>query len=104
MNDFVMNDMLQAPAEFYSFAGLFGADGFDGVKDEREAIEQGLKSLDNRGRRILKQFLTDLLDRKPSEAELRKLWNGANHHYYIVGRDGNDGVRTFLATVRDQID
>jgi hypothetical protein len=99
-----MEDTLQPPAEFYRFAKMFGADGFEGVNDQGEAIRRTLRSLNDQARRVLKQFLTDLLDKNPSEPELQKLWNATNHFYYIVGKNGNDGVRTFLGTVRDQID
>lgn len=99
-----MEDTLQPPTEFYRFAGMFGADGFEGVNDQVEAIQHTLGSLNDQARRVLKQFLTELLDKNPSEPELQKLWSDANHFYYIVSRNGNDGVRTFLGTVRDQID
>lgn len=99
-----MNATLQPPPEFYRFAGSYCADGFEGETDPREAIKRTLGWLDSNGRRVLKEFLTDLLNSNPSEADLQKLWNTNCHFYYIVGRGGNDGMRMFLDAVRNQID
>jgi hypothetical protein len=98
-----MVDKVQAPPEFYRFARIFGADDSEPRTDAHQEIQRALRSLDRDGQLVLRRFLTDFLDSNPAEADLQKLWNSANRFYYIVGKRGRDGVRTFLAMVRDQI-
>ncbi len=103
MIDLTENEV-NTPAEFYRLAEAFHQDSRIGVKDEHEWIASALRHLDPPGRCVVKQFLTDLLRQSPDETELQKLWNSAGSDYYIVGRDGNDGVRHFLTMIRDQIE
>jgi hypothetical protein len=95
---------VKAPSEFYELARAFHQDSRIDVKDEQEWITSALRHLGPSGKRVVKHFLTDLLSQNPDEAELQKLWNSAGSDYYIVGKDGNDGVRHFLTMIRDQIE
>ena len=95
---------MKAPPEFYQLAQAFQFETPTNVKDEHEWIASVLRHLDARGRRVVKRYLTDLLGQNPDEAELQELWKSMDSSYYIVGKQGNDGVRNFLTMIRDQIE
>jgi len=95
---------IKAPPEFYRLARACHEDSLMDAKDEREWIATALEFLDAPSRQVVKQFLTDLLRQNPSEADLQELWNSTEADYFIVGHDGYEAMRHFLATVRDQIE
>jgi hypothetical protein len=94
---------MQLPPEFYEFAQAFYQGSRSEAKNEQEWIASALRHLDDRGKNVVKQFLTDLLSQGSKEAELQKLWNSTGSNYYIVGKEGDEAVRNFLTMVRDQI-
>jgi len=49
----------------------------------------------------LKKFLTDLLSKNPTEAELQELWNAAQDQYYIAGKNA---MRIFLTLTLEQLE
>lgn len=100
----VMLNAVKPPPEFFRLARAFRLENSDGVKDQRDWITAALRHLDPSCRRLVKQFLTDLLRQNPDEAELQELWTSARSNYHVVGRHGNDGVRTFLTMIRDHIE
>jgi hypothetical protein len=95
---------IKAPPEFYRLARAFHEDSLENAKDEREWIATALGFLDAPSRQVVKQFLTDLLRQNLSEADLQELWNSTEADYFIVGHNGNEAMRHFLTTIRDQIE
>lgn len=94
---------VKAPPEFCHLVRSFYQGSRTEVNDEREWIAMALGMTDAHSKSIVKQFLTDLLARKPDEKELQELWNSAGSSYYIVGRHGHEAMMSFLTMIRDQI-
>ncbi|MGD0026009.1 MAG: hypothetical protein ABSC37_15570 [Xanthobacteraceae bacterium] len=65
-----MENLTNAPPEFYKLAQAFFQGSRGEVKDEHEWIAMALRRLDHRGKHVVKQFLSNLLSQNPAEAEL----------------------------------
>ena len=78
--------------------------GAENPDAERAVIAKMLERFDEAGKHTLKKFLTGVLTANSDEKALQELWKKADSNYYLVGKDGRDGTRTFLTMIRDQID
>lgn len=97
-------DPVKAPPEFFRLTQAFQFESPTDTNDVHKWIASALRYLNPNGRRVVKKFLSDLLSADPNETELQELWNSAHSGYYIVGKDGNEGVRSILTMIRDQIE
>ena len=95
---------VKAPPEFRKLVTGFYQGSRKEVPDDREWIALALRYLDRADKLAVKQFLAELLNEEPSEAELQKIWNSAGSNYHIVGKNGHEAMREFLTMIRDQIE
>lgn len=99
-----MEKAVKAPPEFVQLAQVFQSVSPKEVEDEHAWIAAALQHLNARSKRVVKQFLTDLLSQNPDEEELQELWKSTDGGYYIAGKHGNNGVRHVLTLISDEID
>jgi hypothetical protein len=89
------------PAEFKRFAEGFYQGSDSEYATPEEWIASALMRLDSAQKRIVKQFLLELLKNNPDEAELQRIWSSTAADYYIAG---NNGLRSFFMVIRDMIE
>lgn len=63
--------------------------------DEVVWIERSLARLDVETRAAAKRFISDVLDRNPSNVELREIWHAGGSQYWIDG----EGLRPFFELI-----
>ena len=95
---------MRPPPEFHRLAELWHMDFFldDMPDDPTEAgiVTTLLAQLTGPEKHAVKQFLTDLLKRNPSDAELEEMWQ-ATRADWLFGDPR--GLRKFLQMIRDEI-
>jgi hypothetical protein len=92
---------MNVPAEFRILAAGF----YQGSADEHPTIEEwiasALRFLDAEQKKIVKRFLSDLLDNNLDDSALQKIWNSTDSDYYITA---DNGLRSFFTAIRDMIE
>ena len=92
---------MNEPHEFQDFCRRFHQDAFRIAPGLPEAIAAALKSFDDRQRKVLKDFLFDLIDRDNSGTELKRLWKKNNSDFFLRG--GANGATKFFREVLNQL-
>jgi hypothetical protein len=77
---------MNEPREFQDFCRRFHQDAFRTAVPE--AIAAALKSFDDRQRKVLKDFLSDLINKDNSGTELKRLWKENNSDFFLRGAKG----------------
>jgi hypothetical protein len=91
---------MQMPKEFEYLATCF----YQGSDREHPTVEEWIGStvrnfLSVEERRVVKQFLDDLLSGSHTDDELKRIWESLDSDYWI---ESGAGVRTFLTAIRDK--
>jgi hypothetical protein len=79
---------MNEPREFQEFCRRFHQDAFRIVPGVPASIAAALKSLDDRQRKVLKDFLFDLIEKDSSGTEMKRLWKKNNSDFYLKGAKG----------------
>jgi hypothetical protein len=97
---------VKAPGEFQDFCRRFHQDVFRMYPRLDEAIGGVLKSFNDRQKRVLKVFISDVLSNDDpsinSGTELESLWQKYNSDHWIGG--GAKGTKRFFGEVLKQLD
>jgi hypothetical protein len=94
---------MQVPAEFRHLAHCFHQDIMLtlGPTTEEGLVTHLLGFLQQSDQLVVKHFLTELLERNPSGAELQEIWQAAGPDWDFPD---DRGLRKFLTMVRDMIE
>lgn len=86
------------PRAFVEFPEYLNLALEEGIEEPDAMIREGLRFLQEDQRRVIKAYLTDLLDRAPSGKELQAIWSACNSYFDF--RDA-EHLRSFLKRIRD---
>jgi hypothetical protein len=96
---------MSAPREVQDFCRRFHQDAFRISPGMREAIGAVLKSFDDRQRKVMKEFIYDLLNNDNSGinsgTELKRLWQMNNSEFGLRG--GAKAYKKFFREVLNQL-
>jgi hypothetical protein len=90
---------MEIPAEFKQFSYLLMPDLYDKGTDIFDWFPNALKDRSGERKRIVKNFLDELLDGTHDNAELQRVWRSTAPRYGF----NDEGLRYFLTLVRDSI-
>lgn len=90
----------QVPEEFRYLSQCFHQDMFMFASTEEEVIDNALRCLQPHQKKVIKRFLTELLERHPDIQELEEIWESTAPNWDF----GGDGLRRFLTMIRDRIE
>jgi hypothetical protein len=94
---------MSEPREFQDFCRRFHQDAFRIAPGLPEAIAAALKSFDDRQRKVLKDFLFDLINSDNSGTKLKSLWRKNNSDFFLRGAKGATGFfREVLRQLTDE--
>ena len=92
---------MNTPPEFTHLAHCFHQDMFLEASTEEGIVGNALRCLTKPQQQIVKGFLTELLARNPTGAELQDVWNNTGPDW---GIPNYEGLRRFFAMIRDMAD
>jgi hypothetical protein len=90
---------MKIPREFERFAQRFFQGSEHGMATPEQWVDSALKGLDVAQRRVVQEFVSELLDGNYSDSDLQEAWNATSADYYI----SPGGTRTFFAIIRDRM-
>lgn len=86
------------PPEFRRLAERFHQDILRTVASEAELVAHAVRGMTAEEKRVVKRYLTKMLDSDPTDAAFRNLWRKTNKDIFF-----GKGVRQFFVRVRDAL-
>lgn len=91
---------MNTPDEFLQLCRLYYPGSRLEYKTKEEWLESGISGLSDKRKRVIKSFLTELLDGGYSEQRLQQVWRSTRPSYQFAG----DGAMRYTFTfMRDAI-